>query len=218
MVCKKNKSFTLVELMVVMGVILILVGSMFLLGPSISRKNSESKTTAIMKNVERLLENYKNSGNNYPLSVERGANAAQDVDIDPTYMPFFLDKYDSDDTKDIGMQKYISDDTFSGALFHDEASGCDYVADGFGIPLVYYCAGDTYRLISLGANGRIGTGKNDEGESFHSPIFNADGDQHDDEGAEIIKAEYITFYYKGKEDDVEEYFGKGDDIANFTGF
>lgn len=206
------------ELMVVMGVILILVGSMFLLGPSISRKNSESKTKAIMKNVEMLLENYKNSGNDYPLSVERGASAKVDQNITPTYMPFFLDKYDNDETKDIGMQKYISDETFSGALFHDEASGCDYVADGFGTPLVYYCAGDSYRLISLGANGLIGTGKNDKGEAFVKDLFKPSGKQHDDEGAEIIKAKYMVFAYKDNEDEVEEYFGQGDDIANFTGY
>ena len=218
MICRKTKQFTLVELMVVMGVILILVGSMFLLGPSISRKNSESKTKAIMKNVEMLLENYKNSGNDYPLSVERGASAKVDQDIDPTYMPFFLDKYDNDETKDIGMQKYISDETFSGVLFHDEASECDYVADGFGTPLVYYCAGDSYRLISLGANGLIGTGKNDKGEAFVKDLFKPSGKQHDDEGGEIIKAKYMEFAYKGNEDEVEEYFGQGDDIANFTGY
>lgn len=218
MICRKTKQFTLVELMVVMGVILILVGSMFLLGPSISRKNSESKTKAIMKNVEMLLENYKNSGNDYPLSVERGASAKVDQNITPTYMPFFLDKYDNDETKDIGMQKYISDETFSGALFHDEASGCDYVADGFGTPLVYYCAGDSYRLISLGANGLIGTGKNDKGEAFVKDLFKPSGKQHDDEGAEIIKAKYMEFAYKDNEDEVEEYFGQGDDIANFTGY
>ena len=218
MICRKTKQFTLVELMVVMGVILILVGSMFLLGPSISRKNSESKTKAIMKNVEMLLENYKNSGNDYPLSVERGASAKVDQNITPTYMPFFLDKYDNDETKDIGMQKYISDETFSGALFHDEASGCDYVADGFGTPLVYYCAGDSYRLISLGANGLIGTGKNDKGEAFVKDLFKPSGKQHDDEGAEIIKAKYMVFAYRDNEDEVEEYFGQGDDIANFTGY
>ena len=218
MICRKTKQFTLVELMVVMGVILILVGSMFLLGPSISRKNSESKTKAIMKNVEMLLENYKNSGNDYPLSVERGANAKADQNITPTYMPFFLDKYDNDETKDIGMQKYISDETFAGALFHDEASECDYVADGFSTPLVYYCAGDSYRLISLGANGLIGTGKNDKGEAFEKVLFSPNGTQHDDEGGEIIKAKYMEFAYKDKEDEVEEYFGQGDDIANFTGY
>ena len=214
----KTRKFTLIELMVVMGVILLLVGSMFLLGPAITRKNAESKTKAILKNVEMILANYKNSGYDYPLSVERGADAKADRDITPTYMPFFLDKYDSDETKDIGMQKYISDDTFSGSLMHDDASGCDYVTDGFGVPIVYYCAGDTYKLISLGANGAIGTGKDDSGKAFDSPVFKASGKQHDEEGAETLRASYIEFVYKGKEDEVDEYFGQGDDITNFTGF
>lgn len=220
MMHRKTKRFTLTELLVVMGVILILAGSMFLVGPAINRRNAEAKTKAIMRNVDLLMTNYSAAGNNYPLSVRRGANAKADRKLDPTYMPFYLDKYDSDNTKDIGMQKYISDETFAGVLLNDEASGCDYVIDGFGTPLVYYCAGDTeYKLISLGANGLIGTGKDDNGKEFKDRLFVPhDKDQTDDNGEEIVMARFTVFAYEGKEDEVEEYFGRGDDIANFTGF
>lgn len=216
MKCKKTKNFSLIELMIVIGVILLLVGAMFLVGPAISRRNAESKTKAILKNIDMLLTNYKADGNNYPLSVRRGAVAKADQSLEPTYMPFFLDKYDSDETKDVGMQKYISDETFAGLLINDEASGCDYVIDGFSSPIVYYCADDSnYKLISLGANGMIGTGEEYSEKKIFQP---SDKPQTDDEGTELVKAKFLVFRYEDDKEDVEQYFGQGDDITNFTGF
>lgn len=222
---KKTKAFTLVELMVVMGVILILAGSMFLVGPAISRKNAEAKTKATMKNVDNLLTRYYLEYKNYPLSIRRGANAAADRNTEPTYTPFYLSKDKSldeggnDDDDDIGIQKYISGDDFAGSMQYDEAAEASYVVDGFGTALVYYCADDTsYRLISLGANGLIGTGKDDSGKEFSKMVFSADGKQHDEEtGEEMIKAQYMTFAYEGQEDYIHKYFGQGDDIVSLTG-
>lgn len=215
---EKTKNFTLIELMVVLGVILLLVGSMFLVGPSISRKNSEAKTKAIMRNVELLLTNYKAAGNSYPLSVKRGIYG-KGAAGDPTYMPFYLDKYSNDDDDDVGMHKYIADETFADVQHFDEAAECYYILDGFNTPLVYYCADDSeYKLISLGANKRIGTGTDDNGKEFKETLFKADGEQKDEEGNAVLKANYIIFVYEGEEKDVEEYFGQGDDIANFTGY
>lgn len=223
---EKTKNFTLIELMVVLGVILLLVGSMFLVGPAISRKNSEAKTKAIMRNVELLLTNYKAAGNSYPLSVERGI-VGNKVAGDPTYMPFFLDRYDASNSgADIGMHKYIADETFADVQIRDNASGCYYILDGFSMPLVYYCADDSeYKLISLGANKLIGTG---EGHEYTAAmIFEAKGKQFDPDTGEALNSseggqapvpEYTQFVYREHTEDVGQYFGQGDDIANFTGY
>ena len=70
---RKDRRYTLVEMIMVITIILILVTIGILVAPLVTRQASEAKTKALMGMIENALEEYKGSdlsGGNYPMCHE----------------------------------------------------------------------------------------------------------------------------------------------------
>lgn len=156
----KNGRFTLIEIMITLGVVLILVSIGILVVPLVTRQFSEAKTKALMGMIETAIEQYKNSnisGGHYPISPlttkEKGTQ----------YTPFFMDNYDlknnsENDNQNVkyNMVQFFEIEQVEGNLLYEPAAERFYITDGFGMPFLYMAPGyrstGGYDLISLGAN------------------------------------------------------------------
>lgn len=201
---RKDRRYTLVEMIMVIAVILILVAVGILVAPLITRQSSEAKTKALMGMIENAIEEYKGfslSGGNYPMSpLTCGSKGTQ-------YTAFFLDIYvensDLDDSANIknNMMQFFDLAQIEEQRAYSETAQRFYVIDGFGMPFLYMAPGyrmnGGYDLISLGANLVPGTGKNMSTPSKRL----LEGFLYIDDANEAKAAAEL---------------GVGDDIANFT--
>lgn len=165
----KNCRFTLIEIMITLGVVLILVSIGILVVPLVTRQFSEAKTKALMGMIETAIEQYKNSnisGGHYPISPLTTKEKTTQ------YTPFFMDNYDlNNDTENdnqnvkYNMVQFFEIEQVKGNLLYEPDAERHYITDGFGMPFLYMAPGyrstGGYDLISLGANKMPG---NNEGK------------------------------------------------------
>ncbi len=125
-----EKGFTLIELMIVIGIIIVIAATVLTVIPGMRQKTQEKATKAFMERLEVALEQYYNDYRSYPPGNITGVKTA----LDPS---------------DTTSKQYIE--------FKDsEVNGSDIV-DYWGNPFVYTTPGTqnkgTYDLYSEGADG-----------------------------------------------------------------
>ncbi|MBQ9774877.1 MAG: hypothetical protein IJW17_02440 [Lentisphaeria bacterium] len=204
----KNCRFTLIEIMITLGVVLILVSIGILVVPLVTRQFSEAKTKALMGMIETAIEQYKNSnisGGHYPISpLTTHGNDTQ-------YTPFFMDNYDlknnsENDNQNVkyNMVQFFEIEQVEGNLLYEPAAERFYITDGFGMPFLYMAPGyrstGGYDLISLGANKMPG---NNEGKDV----------KKDDGGIYKRILNGRLSVVNKKEAEYAAQLGSGDDIA-----
>ena len=163
MIAAKRK-FTLLELLIVMGVMAILAGIALGVSGYVIRKNREARTLATIEMLKLGLEQYKAQYGFYPPSIPFES---------AKYIPFRLDVCKSDaaansnQNNNNNFNKFVDFMNLSQPEQSDRknATGGAYyyeLKDGFGNPIYYRCPGfinrSTFDLGSLGADGRLGDG------------------------------------------------------------
>lgn len=69
----KKAQFTLIEILVVVAIIMVLVGSIMAVMPRVMRKGKEAKTRAILERVAAGLNEYKSHYGYYPIQKDAPA-------------------------------------------------------------------------------------------------------------------------------------------------
>lgn len=127
-----SKRFTLIEVLVVVGILAVLMGIGLGVMSFAMTKASENKTKALIKKIEVALENYKSEHGYYIQSP------------DPTQRDkFYLDSVGgAGDSEKVNNNfcKYID---YEKAIQNDckEESGRYYFVDGFDEAIMYQCPG-----------------------------------------------------------------------------
>lgn len=175
----KNCRFTLIEIMITLGVVLLLVSIGILVVPLVTRQFSEAKTKALMGMIETAIEQYKNSnisGGHYPISP------LTTTEKTTQYTPFFMDNYDlknnsENDNQNVkyNMVQFFEIEQVEGNLLYEPNAGRFYITDGFGMPFLYMAPGyrstGGYDLISLGANKMPGNNEGKDVKKDDSGIY-----------------------------------------------
>lgn len=198
---RKDRRYTLVEMIMVITIILILVTIGILVAPLVTRQASEAKTKALMGMIENALEEYKGSdlsGGNYPMCHET------------CYSPLFVcgqQPPTPQTVKGTLLQFFEFEQIYDQLAFFDgEGFG---IADGFGQTFLYKAPGyrmsGGYDLASCGANLLPGLS-----EVKDMKDKNSYGTEQRKAYDALIKSGELTI-----ENSIEFELGKGDDIANF---
>lgn len=138
----RHQSFTLIELLSVIGIIAVLAG--ILLGGLnyAARRADEAKTIAIMEEFATALETFRQDHGFYPVF-------SGEVDFNDTKWELFLNKGPNKPNRK--NKPYLEGDTSNTIL------------DSFGNPLYYMCPGNNneqkYDLWSTGPDGQQGDKK-----------------------------------------------------------
>ncbi len=139
---KSQSGFTLMELMVVIGIIIVIAAAVLTVIPGMRQKTQEKATKAFMERLEVALEQYYDGNRTYPSGDITDVNSA----LDPS---------------DTTSKQYIE--------FKDsEVNGSDIV-DYWGNPFVYVSSNGatpnnnttTYDLYSEGADGATSASPNE---------------------------------------------------------
>ena len=167
MYSKSRLHFTLIEILVVVGVIAILMGAAVGVSSYVSRRNADARTLATVEMIRIGLEQYKAKYGFYPPTIQIQANG---------YIPFCLDVFSPNADKDSNPERMIQNNfnqfidinLLSQQKYSDktDVSGgpagsvrCQ-LKDGYGEPIYYRCPGyvnkTAYDLGSLGADGKLG--------------------------------------------------------------
>ena len=118
----KRSPFTLVELLAVIAIIIILVGMVIGLAGIAREKAAESKTKMKMKNLELLLEKYKDERGAYPVAETR-----QDIGT-------LLNATDAT----TGKPKFFSKESNGARPYVSDLTGPDSCKDGWKKQIQYY--------------------------------------------------------------------------------
>ena len=161
--------FTLVEILVVVGVIAILMGAVVGIASYVTRRNADARTLATVEMIRVGLEQYKEKYGFYPPTIHIQANG---------YLPFCLDVFSPNATASShpermmqnNFNQFIDFSMLSQPKYSDKidvtggpADSARYqLKDGYGEPIYYRCPGyinkTSYDLGSLGADGELGSG------------------------------------------------------------
>ncbi len=132
---KSQSGFTLMELMVVIGIIIIIASAVLTIIPGMRQKTQEKATKAFMERLEVALEQYYDDNRSYPTT---GTEPTEIEDIKKALQP-----------SDTTSKQYIEFDD-------DEVNGNE-ILDYWGNPLVYDATPSTntgtFDLYSTGADG-----------------------------------------------------------------
>lgn len=132
---KSQSGFTLVELMVVIGIIIVIAASVLTILPGMREKAQEKATWTFMEHLEIAIERYYDDNRSYPLT---GTEPTAIEDLKMALQP-------SEDTS----KRYIE--------FKDDYLDDNIIIDKWGNPFVYIQPGTknttTYDLYSTGSDG-----------------------------------------------------------------
>lgn len=182
-----KRKFTLVEILVVIGIIGILTGMALGLTSYVSDKTARTSTQTTIKLLELALENYKNKFGYYPVLDNDGKPAV-----------FVLDevKFDNPSHAEVNYKNNIwaffndvtADDSGNAKIrgIRLKAVGARYqVLDGWRQPLIYVYPGvfntGSYDIVSLGkdktaaGSGKKGTDLSTR-SNFSTHLSNGEGD------------------------------------------
>lgn len=167
MCSKVRLHFTLVEILVVVGVIAILMGAVVGISSYVSRKNADARTLAIVEMLRSGLEQYKEKYGFYPSTLQIQKDG---------YIPFQLDVFSPNADKDTHPERMMNNNFNQFIDFNflsqeknstkidvsgTPADSARYqIKDGYGEPIYYRCPGyinrTSYDLGSLGFDGKLG--------------------------------------------------------------
>jgi type II secretory pathway pseudopilin PulG len=143
----KKRSFTIIELLLAFGVLIILMGITIGTYTYISEKNKRTRTAAMIKKLELAMISYE-----------------QDVGYyfqQPSAGPLTINPGDSDFIKHVDYSKMLNTNQINSA---------NQVIDAWGNPIIYQCPGFVNRtlfdLISYGKNGVDDSGTGDDITNF----------------------------------------------------
>ena len=139
----RKNTFTLVEMLCVVGIIAILCGIVFGASSAIRNRNAEIQTRAMLKQIEVALNECKNKFGYYPQSTSSAfANMEKEW--------FWVD---NDDPADTVVKKYSS--AFKKACNFTSFEIKDgKICDAYGEPLRYMSNGKTFTVYSIGRDGK----------------------------------------------------------------
>lgn len=186
--------FTLVEILVVIAVIAVLMGTVVGVSSYVSRRNADARTLAIVEMLRSGLEQYKEKYGFYPATVQIQKDG---------YIPFQLDVFSPNADKDTHPERMMNNNfnqfiDFNFLSQEKNSTKIDVsgspsgsvryqIKDGYGEPIYYRCPGyvnrTSYDLGSLGFDGKLGNESNKDVSS-------------------------VTY------EDAKDIFGAGDDITN----
>ncbi len=219
MVKTNKRQFTLVELMTVLIVILLLAGTVIMVGPIVTKLSNDAKTKSLIQSISLALEAYKASGLSggaYPVSRPPRNTRVDDEDdgsfTEVSYQPFYLDKYrtnapdDDPENPNNNMVQFFDLEKIADSRNYNPATRTYYLLDAYKTPLIYRSPGrfhpEAFDLISLGQNGyagnsdKTGWGLEKIGSTIDLTNTNA-----------MMQA--LSF-----DDNAAEFLGQGDDITN----
>ena len=170
MCSKKRSCFTLLEILVVISVIVILMGSVAGIASYVTRKNADARTLATVEMLRVGLEQYKTKYGFYPPSVQVQANG---------YIPFHLDKINSNGVSD-NFNQFVDYNQLTQTGRSRKVGDVYEVLDGYGEPIYYRCPGyvnkTSFDLGSLGADGKLGDNSDKALNSSDSKDYFGKGD------------------------------------------
>ncbi len=138
-----KRGFTLVELMVVIGVIIVIAASILTILPGMREKVQEKATQTFMERLEIAIERYYDDNRSYPAT---GTETTAIEDLKKALQP-------SDPTS----KQYIE--------FNDDDLDNNIIIDKWGNPFVYLHPGThnttTYDLYSTGPDGTTSSSGDD---------------------------------------------------------
>lgn len=139
----RKNTFTLVEMLCVVGIIAILCGIVFGASSAIRNRNAEIQTRAMLKQIEVALNECKNKFGYYPQSTSSAfANMEKEW--------FWVD---NDDPADTVAKKYSS--AFKKACNFTSFEIKDgKICDAYGEPLRYKSNGKSFEIYSIGRDGK----------------------------------------------------------------
>ena len=147
---RSHSHFTIIEILVVIAVIAILMGSILGITDYVSRKNGEARTLAVVEMLRSGLEQYKEKYGFYPPTK---------VDSGIVYKRFHLDKLTTNGVSD-NFNQFIDYNHFTQSGKSKKEGDFYYILDGFGGYIYYRCPGHVnktaYDLGSLGSDGKGG--------------------------------------------------------------
>ena len=144
----RKNTFTLVEMLCVVGIIAILCGIVFGASGAIRNRNAEIKTRATLKQIEVALNECKQKFGYYPQSTSSAF-----ADMEKEW--FFRDNDDvvpADDSATASKKKYS-------AAFKKSCNFTSFeikdgkICDAYGAPLRYMSNGKTFTVYSIGRDG-----------------------------------------------------------------
>lgn len=140
----RKNTFTLVEMLCVVGIIAILCGIVFGASSAIHNRNAEIQTRAMLKQIEVALNECKQKFGYYPQSTSSAfANMEKEW--------FWVD---NDDPADTVAKKYSS--AFKKACNFTSFEIKDgKICDAYGEPLQYKSNGKTFDIYSKGRDGKF---------------------------------------------------------------
>ena len=156
----RKNTFTLVEMLCVVGIIAILCGIVFGASSAIRNRNAEIKTRAMLKQIEVALNECKQKFGYYPKDIvsakSQDYSGTSDLNL---YVNLLIGETDS--------KKKIDDAYYDNKYFNEfvkvcnfssfelkDVDGKDCICDAYGEPLQYKSNGKSYVIYSKGRDGK----------------------------------------------------------------
>lgn len=162
----KKKFFSLIELLTVMAVIAVLLGITIGIFSLVRDKMNNSKTRAIIKQLDIAMQSYK-LDQGYYFSQSTGFFSKADTNYSNTY--FKLNYNNSKDTAFIKCFEYQSL-VGSKNILTQPGTTNEYVVDAWGNPVLYRYPGifnpQMFDIGSLGRDGLYGSGSATDSNLF----------------------------------------------------
>ena len=145
----RKNTFTLVEMLCVVGIIAILCGIVFGASSAIRNRNAEIKTRATLKQIEVALNECKQKFGYYPQSTSSAF-----ADMEKEW--FFRDNDDVDPADDsaTAIKKKYSAAFKKSCNFTSFEIKDGKICDAYGEPLQYKSNGKTFEIYSKGQDGK----------------------------------------------------------------
>jgi general secretion pathway protein G len=159
--CRRQRYFTLVELLVVLAIIMLLAGLLVGGAGMVGRKSADAKTRAQINILEVALEQYRQEFGYFPISPAaiRLSRVFLEGENYPSSSPTERHHGLEKPSGILQAGKYF---VAPGTLTYLAISGTDYAVDGYRQPYRYQCPGthnpQTYDLWSYGADKTNNTG------------------------------------------------------------
>lgn len=166
----RKNTFTLVEMLSVVAVIMILCGIIFGVSSSVRSRSADIKTRTMLKEIEIALKECKQKFGYYPVQASYG-NMEKNMFV-----------VNNDSALDTVAKKYS--DAFKKACNFSSyeiknVGGADCICDAYGQPLQYRSNGKTFSIYSNGRDGLSYLDSSNELQDIDTSLNKTTNDKND---------------------------------------